>query len=255
MERIDPFALSAGDFFRRFSGESLTFDDLHVLQPRTIDFGAQEVDLSSRITRNIRINTPLVSSPMEDVSEWQLAVAVALQGFPAIIHYNLSIEEQADQVRRVKRFENGFIKDPITLAPGEKQQLTWEVTSKDAAYRNLILAKIIVLGSLSDPTHKGSCGVMVLKLPGNLSGDQFFWGMFTLAVLMMLGGIWLWWPFGRTYTGRRLEATRSIFGLGFLISIGLIFTAIGLWELAAVSFYISVLMIGVVVPHFLITRG
>ena len=119
MERIDPFALSAGDFFRRFSGESLTFDDLHVLQPRTIGFGAQEVDLSSRITRNIRISAPLVSSPMEDVSEWQLAVAVALQGFPAIIHYNLSIEEQADQVRRVKRFENGFIKDPITLSPGE----------------------------------------------------------------------------------------------------------------------------------------
>jgi len=119
MERIDPFALPVADFFQRFSGESLTFDDLHVLQPRTIDFGVQEVDLASRITRNIPINAPLVASPMEDVSEWQLAVAVALQGFPAIIHYNLSIEEQADQVRRVKRFENGFIKDPITLAPGD----------------------------------------------------------------------------------------------------------------------------------------
>jgi IMP dehydrogenase len=119
MERIDPFGLPPTEFFRRFAGESLTFDDIHALQPRTIDFGTGEVSLGSRITRNIRINTPLVASPMEDVSEWQLAIAVALQGFPAVIHYNLSVEEQADEVRRVKRFENGFIKDPITLSPTE----------------------------------------------------------------------------------------------------------------------------------------
>ena len=113
----DPFALPAAEFFQRFRGESLTFDDLHVLQPRTIDFGIAEVDLSTRITRNIRIKTPLVASPMEDISEHQLAIAVALQGFPAVIHSNLSIEEQAAQVRRVKRFENGFVQDPITLGP------------------------------------------------------------------------------------------------------------------------------------------
>ena len=113
----DPFGLPAREFFERFRGESLTFDDLCVLQPRTIDFGAQEVDLSSRITRNIRINTPLVSSPMEDISEYELAIAVALQGFPAVIHYNMTVEEQAEQVRKVKRFENGFVIDPITLGP------------------------------------------------------------------------------------------------------------------------------------------
>jgi IMP dehydrogenase len=119
MERIDPFGLPASEFFEKLRGESLTFDDLCVLQPRTIDFGIQEVDLSSRITRNIRINTPLAASPMEDVSEHQLAVAVALQGFPAVIHYNLTIDEQAAQVRKVKRFENGFVKDPVTLSPAE----------------------------------------------------------------------------------------------------------------------------------------
>ena len=117
MKASDPFALPAAEFFQRFRGESLTFDDLHVLQPRTIDFGVGEVDLSTRITRNIRIKTPLVSSPMEDISEHQLAIAVALQGFPAVIHCNLSVEEQAAQVRRVKRFENGFVQDPITLGP------------------------------------------------------------------------------------------------------------------------------------------
>ena len=116
---IDPLGLPAEEFFRRFRGESLTFDDLCVLQPRTIDFGAQDVDLSSRITRNIRINTPLVASPMEDISEYELAIAVALQGFPAVIHYNMTIQEQAEQVRKVKRFENGFVKDPITLGPAD----------------------------------------------------------------------------------------------------------------------------------------
>jgi len=114
---IDPFGLPAREFFERFRGESLTFDDLCVLQPRTIEFSAQDVDLSSRISRNIRINTPLVSSPMEDISEYGLAIAVALQGFPAVIHSNMTVEEQAEQVRKVKRFENGFVKDPITLGP------------------------------------------------------------------------------------------------------------------------------------------
>jgi IMP dehydrogenase len=117
MERIDPFALTAEEFFQRFRGESLTFEDIHVLQPRTIDCAVNDVDLTTRITRNIPIHTPLVASPMEDVSEASLAIAVALQGFPAVIHYNLSIQEQADQVRRVKRFENGFVKDAITLSP------------------------------------------------------------------------------------------------------------------------------------------
>ncbi len=119
MERIDPLALSSAEFFQRFRGESLTFDDLCILQPRTIDFGVNEVDLRSRITRNIVINVPLVASPMEDVSEHRLATAVALQGFPAVIHYNLSIQEQAEEVLRVKRFENGFVMDPITLTPGD----------------------------------------------------------------------------------------------------------------------------------------
>ncbi len=68
MKPTDPFALPAAEFFQRFRGESLTFDDLHVLQPRTIDFGISEVDLGTRITRNIRIKTPLVASPMEDIS-------------------------------------------------------------------------------------------------------------------------------------------------------------------------------------------
>jgi len=117
---IDPLGLPAQAFFERFRGESLTFDDLCALQAKTIELGIHEVQLSTRITRNISINTPLVASPMEDISEADLAIAVALQGFPAVIHSNMSIEEQAGQVRKVKRFENGFVHDPITVGPEER---------------------------------------------------------------------------------------------------------------------------------------
>lgn len=143
----------------------------------------------------------------------------------------------------------------LELAPGQSQRLYWDVTPDDAAYGHLIMAKIIVMGSLSDPKDKGSCGVVVLNLPGEMTGSQFFWLLFSTAFIFLVLGIWLWWPFGRVYTGRRLEATRSMVGLSILITVGLISTSVGLWEMAAVSFYISVLMIGVVVPHFLITRG
>jgi hypothetical protein len=147
------------------------------------------------------------------------------------------------------------VENRLELAPGEKQRLFWDVTAEDAAYNHLILAKVIVMGSQSEPKDKGSCGVVVLDLPGKINGAQFFWVLFSVAIIFMLLGAWLWLPFGRAYSGRRLEATRSIVGLSILITIGLICSATGLWELAAVSFYISVLMIGVVVPHFLITRG
>ncbi len=129
MERIDPFGLSAEELFEKLRGESLTFNDLCILQPRTIDFPVQEVCLASRITRNIEINVPLAAPPMEDVSEHRLAIAVALQGFPAIIHYNLGIEEQAGQVRRVKRFENGFVKEPVTLKPTDSIAQAIEIRS------------------------------------------------------------------------------------------------------------------------------
>jgi len=116
---FDPFGLSAEEFFQKFRGESLTFDDLNILQTKTIDFGVDDVDISTNITRNIKIKTPLVASPMEDVSEYEMAIATALQGFPTIIHYNMSIAEQAEQVDKVKRFENGFITDALFFSPDD----------------------------------------------------------------------------------------------------------------------------------------
>jgi len=114
---LDPFGLTAEEFFMKFRGESLTFDDINILQTKTIDFGVDQVDISTNITRNIRIKAPLVASPMEDVSEYEMAIATALQGFPTIIHYNMDIAEQVSQIEKVKRFENGFITDALTFSP------------------------------------------------------------------------------------------------------------------------------------------
>jgi len=95
----------------------LTYDDFLML-PGHIFFAPQDVSTSTRLTRNIRIKCPFVSSPMDTVSEANLAVAMALQGGIGILHYNCSIEEQAEMVRSVKRYKNGFITHPLTMGPG-----------------------------------------------------------------------------------------------------------------------------------------
>src|SRR5262249_55306876 len=95
---------------------ALTFDDV-LLVPRHTDFVPTQADASTRLTRNIRLAVPLVSAAMDTVTESRLAIAMAQQGGLGIIHKNLSIEEQATEVDRVKRSESGMIVNPITLSP------------------------------------------------------------------------------------------------------------------------------------------
>src|SRR5215831_18185677 len=95
---------------------ALTFDDV-LLVPQHSQVVPREVDVSTNLTRHIRLNVPLVSAAMDTVTESRLAIAMAQQGGMGVIHKNLSIEEQASEVDRVKRSESGMIVNPITLSP------------------------------------------------------------------------------------------------------------------------------------------
>lgn len=96
--------------------EALTFDDV-LLVPSYSEVLPREVSLETRITRDITIKVPIVSAAMDTVSEYSLAIAMAREGGLSIIHKNMPIEEQAEQVRKVKRSESGMIIDPVTLTP------------------------------------------------------------------------------------------------------------------------------------------
>jgi IMP dehydrogenase len=96
--------------------EGLTFDDL-LLVPAYSEVLPRDVDLSTKFTRNITLNIPMVSAAMDTVTESTMAIAIAREGGIGVLHKNMSIEEQAQKVRAVKRAENGMILDPICIAP------------------------------------------------------------------------------------------------------------------------------------------
>ena len=98
----------------RIAQEALTFDDV-LLLPGYSEVTAKDVSLATKLTRNISLNLPLVSAAMDTVTESGFAIALAQEGGIGIVHKNLTVQEQAEQVRRVKKFESGVVKDPITI--------------------------------------------------------------------------------------------------------------------------------------------
>ncbi len=96
--------------------QAITFDDV-LLEPGPSEVIPGEVDIRTRLTRDIALNVPIISAAMDTVTEAGLAIAMAQFGGIGVIHRNLSIEEQAEQVRRVKRFESGMVVNPVTVTP------------------------------------------------------------------------------------------------------------------------------------------
>lgn len=100
----------------RIAQEALTFDDV-LLLPAYSNVLPRDVSLTTQLTRNISINIPLLSSAMDTVTESRLAITMAQEGGIGILHKNMTIEQQAEEVRRVKKFESGVVRDPITVGP------------------------------------------------------------------------------------------------------------------------------------------
>src|SRR3954454_3194976 len=101
---------------RKFGKEGVTFDDV-LLLPAESDVLPAEVSTSTRLTRTIALNVPIVSAAMDTVTEGRMAIALAREGGLGVIHRNLSIEDQVAEVDKVKRSESGMIVEPVTLPP------------------------------------------------------------------------------------------------------------------------------------------
>uniref|UniRef100_UPI002605AB50 IMP dehydrogenase n=1 Tax=uncultured Legionella sp. TaxID=210934 RepID=UPI002605AB50 len=109
--------------------QSLTFDDVLLVPAHSLIL-PKDVSLKTKLTRSIDLNMPLLSAAMDTVTEARLAIALAQEGGIGIIHKNMGINEQAEEVRRVKKFESGMVKDPISVTPDITVKELLEVMTK-----------------------------------------------------------------------------------------------------------------------------
>ena len=112
----------------RIRAKALTFDDV-LLVPGYSEVLPRDVDLSTRLTRLVRLQLPILAAPMDTVTESRLAIAMAQAGGVGVIHKNLTAKEQAREVSRVKRYESGVVKDPITVSPDATVREVMEITT------------------------------------------------------------------------------------------------------------------------------
>ncbi len=135
--------------FKQFQ-ETLTFDDV-LLVPQKSSILPHEAKLKTKLTSKISLNAPFLSAPMDTVTESKLAIAMSLSGGMGIIHKNLSIEDQATEVKRVKRFENGFIDDPMTVHPEDPMSKVIDIR-EEYGYKKVPVVdeKNILVGFISD---------------------------------------------------------------------------------------------------------
>jgi len=106
--------------------EALTFDDV-LLEPGASDVMPSQVSTRTRLTRDVTLNIPVLSAAMDTVTEASMAIAMAQSGGIGVLHRNLSVEDQAEHVRRVKRFESGMVVNPLTLSPGATLEEAWKI--------------------------------------------------------------------------------------------------------------------------------
>ena len=127
--------------------QAFTFDDV-LLVPAHSKVMPKEVNLNTKLTKNIFLNTPIISAAMDTVTESRLAITIA-QGGIGIIHKNMSIEEQANEVRKVKRFESGIIREPITISPDATISDVIDIQDKQSISALPVIEKGKVVGLIT----------------------------------------------------------------------------------------------------------
>ena len=132
-------------------GEGITFDDV-LLVPQYSEVTPNMIDLSTQLTKNIKLNIPLMSAGMDTVTEHRMAIAMARQGGIGIIHKNMSIEQQAEEVDKVKRSENGVITDPFIfiLIIHLRMQMTLWVSSEFQAFLLQMITVSLLVSSQTE---------------------------------------------------------------------------------------------------------
>ncbi len=133
----------------RLLGKALTFDDV-LLVPAFSQVLPRDTDLSTPLSRNIRLNLPLVSAAMDTVTEARLAIALAQEGGIGIVHKNLTPKQQAAEVARVKRYESGVLRDPITVAPDTPVRAVMELSRQHGVSGFPVLAGKTVVGIVTN---------------------------------------------------------------------------------------------------------
>ena len=128
--------------------KALTFDDI-LLVPAHSSILPKEVNLTSKLTKKITLNTPIISAAMDTVTEGKLAIAIAQEGGMGIIHKNMSITSQAKEVRKVKRFESGIIRDPISIKPSATIKDVFDLQSQHGISALPVVSKNILVGLIT----------------------------------------------------------------------------------------------------------
>ncbi len=133
----------------RLLGKALTFDDV-LLVPAFSQVLPRDTSLATRLSRNIELNLPLVSAAMDTVTEARLAIAIAQEGGIGIVHKNLSVKQQAAEVARVKRYESGILRDPITITPDTPVRQVVELSRQHGVSGFPVLEGVRVVGIVTN---------------------------------------------------------------------------------------------------------
>ncbi len=128
--------------------KALTFDDI-LLVPAHSSILPKEVDLTTKLTKKITLNTPIISAAMDTVTEARLAIAIAQEGGMGVIHKNMSVASQANEVRKVKRFESGIIRDPISIEPKATIKDVFELQAQHGISALPVVSKKTLVGLIT----------------------------------------------------------------------------------------------------------